>query len=98
MKIHLAVRGPGIAPGATFSYPASNVDFSPTFLGLAGLPTPATMDGRSLVPLLIKTTPPLPPPRSPTTGGEGGKGADAGCGRSRPEGSGDAEGDGGAGG
>ena len=42
-----AQRGPGIAPGSTFSYPASNVDVAPTLLGLAGVDElSAQMDGK----------------------------------------------------
>jgi arylsulfatase A-like enzyme len=35
----------------------SNLDFAPTFLDLAGLPIPASMQGRSLVPLLHGESP-----------------------------------------
>ena len=36
---------------------ALNVDWAPTFLDIAGLPLPAAMQGRSLVPLLKGETP-----------------------------------------
>ena len=36
----------------------SNIDFAETFLEAAGLPIPAEMQGRSLVPLLKGETPP----------------------------------------
>ena len=49
MRIHNLVRGPGVAPGSTFAYLGTNVDQAPAWLGLAGLPTPARMDGRSYV-------------------------------------------------
>ena len=46
-------RGPGIAPGSTFDFLGTNVDVAVTWLGLAGLDRAETMDGRSIVPLLI---------------------------------------------
>ena len=50
----MVIKGPGIAPGSTFDFPASNVDVSPTFLGLAGVDEYAKeMDGRSIVPLIV---------------------------------------------
>ena len=45
--------GPGIKRGSKFDFPGTQVDLAPTWLGLAGLDTPAYMDGRSLVPLLV---------------------------------------------
>lgn len=53
-KIHLLARGPGIAPGSSFAAPGTQVDIAPTLLGLAGLRSPATMDGRSIAPFLLK--------------------------------------------
>jgi arylsulfatase A-like enzyme len=41
-----------IKPGSVADALAINCDFAPTFLDLAGLPVPADMQGRSLVPLL----------------------------------------------
>lgn len=55
-RIHLLARGPGIKPGTTWAQPATQVDMAPTFLGIAGLPKPATMDGHSILPLLVSTT------------------------------------------
>ena len=47
------VRWPGVTkPGAAQGALAINCDFAPTFLEMAGLPIPADMQGRSLVPLL----------------------------------------------
>ena len=51
--IHLLARGPGIEPGSTWSEPATQVDVTATFLGLAGLPKPPNFDGKSLVPLIV---------------------------------------------
>jgi N-acetylglucosamine-6-sulfatase len=53
IRIHLLMRGPGIKAGSTFPFLGTNVDIAPTWLGMAGLPRPATMDGRSILPLLI---------------------------------------------
>ena len=47
------VRWPaGIRPGTRSDAMALNVDFAPTFLDAAGLPVPADMQGRSLLPVL----------------------------------------------
>lgn len=53
IRIHLLARGPGIVPGSVWTEPATQVDMAPTFLAIAGLAKPATMDGKSLLPLLI---------------------------------------------
>ncbi len=53
LRIPLVVRGPGLAKnGRVPTEMALNVDWAPTFLELAGVPAPADMQGRSLVPLL----------------------------------------------
>ncbi|MCX6996874.1 MAG: sulfatase [Kiritimatiellaeota bacterium] len=53
IRMPFLARWPGMAkPGSTQSAMAINVDFAPTFLEAAGLPIPADMQGRSLVPLL----------------------------------------------
>lgn len=52
-KIHLLARGPGIGHGTSFSQPGTQVDIAPTLLGLAGVPSPAVLDGRSIVPFLL---------------------------------------------
>eukprot|EP01051_Picozoa_sp_SAG22_P005308 SAG22_NODE_311_length_12629_cov_20.911891_3_plen_133_part_00 len=59
-RIHLLARGPGIPAGVTWAQPATQVDMAPTFLGIAGLPKPATMDGHSLLPLLVPGGPSHP--------------------------------------
>lgn len=55
-RIAFLARGPGISPGSNFSYPATMVDVAPTFLTLAGLPKPADMDGKPLVPLFVDSS------------------------------------------
>jgi arylsulfatase A-like enzyme len=57
--VPLIVRGPSVPAGATVDHMTVNVDFAPTFVDLAGATIPATIDGRSLVPLLGGTPPPL---------------------------------------
>jgi arylsulfatase A-like enzyme len=53
LKMPFLVRWPAkIKPGSTNASLAINTDFAPTFLDLAGLPTPPDMQGRSLLPLL----------------------------------------------
>ena len=47
------VRWPAvIKPGSVQPAMALNVDFAPTFLEVAGLPVPADMQGKSMLPLL----------------------------------------------
>ena len=51
-------RWPGvIKPGTTNKDIVSNLDFAPTFLEAAGVPVPAEMQGRSLVPVMRGATP-----------------------------------------
>ena len=52
LRVPLLVRGPGIGAGITPASFVANIDLAPTFLDLAGLPIPASVQGRSLVPLL----------------------------------------------
>ncbi len=53
LRVPLIVRWPAGSPaGRAPEAFALNVDFAPTFLELAGLPVPADMQGRSLVPIL----------------------------------------------
>jgi len=58
IRMPFLIRWPGkIKPGTTQAAMGINVDFAPTFMELAGLPVPADMQGRSLVPLLDGTRP-----------------------------------------
>ena len=52
LNVPLLVRGPNVQAGGVPAQFVANIDLAPTFLGLAGLPIPASMQGRSLVPLL----------------------------------------------
>src|SRR5205085_1667075 len=58
LRTPLLVRWPGVTrPGSVNSDLVSNLDFAETFLGAAGVPIPAEMQGRSLLPLLRGQTP-----------------------------------------
>jgi len=52
LRVPLIARGPGIKAGITPDQFVANIDLAPTFLDLAGLPIPVSMQGRSLAPLL----------------------------------------------
>lgn len=55
LRIPFVIRGPGVMKNSTFDWMASNVDTMPTILGLAGVSTPTSMDGRSLAHLLVNS-------------------------------------------
>jgi arylsulfatase A-like enzyme len=57
LRVPLIVRGPGISAGATAGAFVANIDLAPTFLALAGLRIPNSMQGRSLVPLVLGQSP-----------------------------------------
>ena len=48
--------GPGIVPGTLLRSVHQHVDFAATWLGLAGIDTPDTMDGKSIVSELVTNT------------------------------------------
>jgi arylsulfatase A-like enzyme len=52
LRVPLLACGPGIKAGGTPAQFVANIDLAPTFLDLAGLPVPDSMQGRSLAPLL----------------------------------------------
>jgi arylsulfatase A-like enzyme len=52
LRVPLIARGPGVAAGIAPAQFVANVDLAPTFLDLAGVAIPASMQGRSLAPLL----------------------------------------------
>jgi arylsulfatase A-like enzyme len=59
LRMPFLVRWPAtIKPRTRNDAIALNVDFAPTFLAAAGLPVPAEMQGRSLLPLFRGSTPP----------------------------------------
>ncbi len=57
LRVPLLARGPGIQAGHLPAQFVINIDLAPTFLDLAGLPVPASMQGRSLAPLLRGAAP-----------------------------------------
>ena len=57
LRVPLLARGPGIKPAITPDAFVANIDLAPTFLDLAGLPIPDSMQGRSLKPLLVGEQP-----------------------------------------
>ena len=57
LRVPLIARGPGIKAGSTPAQFVANIDLAPTFLDLAGLPIPESMQGRSLAPLLRGESP-----------------------------------------
>ena len=58
LRMPFLIRWPaGIKAGTRSDAMALNVDFAPTFLEAAGLPVPADMQGRSLLPVLRGRTP-----------------------------------------
>jgi arylsulfatase A-like enzyme len=58
LRTPLLVRWPGVVkPGSVNHDMVSNLDFAETFLDVAGIPLPAEMQGRSMVPVLKGQTP-----------------------------------------
>ena len=57
LRVPLIAKGPGIKANSTPSEFVANIDLAPTFLDLAGLPIPESMQGRSLAPLLRGESP-----------------------------------------
>ncbi|MBP8304616.1 MAG: sulfatase [Phycisphaerae bacterium] len=58
LRTPLLIRWPGVVrPGSVNQAIVSNLDFAETFLEAAGVPVPAEMQGRSLLPLLRGSTP-----------------------------------------
>jgi arylsulfatase A-like enzyme len=58
IRVPLIVRIPGLPrPSSVPDEPVLNIDLAPTLLDLAGLPIPPTMQGHSLLPLLLGDAP-----------------------------------------
>ena len=57
LKVPLLARGPGIQAGSVPAEFVANIDLAPTFLDLAGLQIPNSMQGRSIAPLLRGESP-----------------------------------------
>ncbi|MBI2894178.1 MAG: sulfatase-like hydrolase/transferase [Deltaproteobacteria bacterium] len=55
LRVPLVVRVPGLPPARRVASPVSLLDLAPTILALQRLPTPRTMEGRSLVGPLAAT-------------------------------------------
>lgn len=55
INIALLVSGPDFKNGYTGTLPTSNIDITPTVLGIYGLPVPPKMDGRVMLEFLTKT-------------------------------------------
>lgn len=51
IRVPMMVKGPGIRAGLVSQESPMNIDLGPTFIQLAGGAVPATMDGKSMVPL-----------------------------------------------
>jgi len=56
-RIPLLIQGPGLPAGQVLDAPVCLEDIMPTVLDLAGVPIPASVDGRSVVPLLTGKQP-----------------------------------------
>jgi len=57
LRVPLLASGPGIKAGNVPNALVANIDLAPTFLDLAGLPVPDSMQGRSVAPLLRGESP-----------------------------------------
>ncbi|MFO1002833.1 MAG: sulfatase [Planctomycetaceae bacterium] len=57
LKTPLIARGPGVKAGSVPTQFVANIDLAPTFLDLAGLPVPDSMQGCSLAPILRGESP-----------------------------------------
>lgn len=57
LKTPLIARGPGVKAGSVPTQFVANIDLAPTFLDLAGLPVPDSMQGQSLAPILRGESP-----------------------------------------
>ena len=51
-RVQLLVTGPGVAKAKTYNHLLGHIDFTPTFLDIAGVPAPHFVDGKSFLTLL----------------------------------------------
>ncbi|KAI6217667.1 hypothetical protein M3Y99_01756600 [Aphelenchoides fujianensis] len=56
IRVPFFLRGPGLPKGISRSEVVGNVDLAPTMLAMAGVPTPAEMNGHSLLDLFDRKT------------------------------------------
>jgi N-acetylglucosamine-6-sulfatase len=56
VHIPFFARGPGIMPGTRLTELGANIDITPTFIDIAGLPPHPEHDGKSLMPLLLSSS------------------------------------------
>ncbi|HMP92425.1 MAG TPA: sulfatase [Phnomibacter sp.] len=55
MRVPMLIWAPGLVrPGTQIGQMVQGIDIAPTFLALAGLPTPTSMQGQSMLPLLTQ--------------------------------------------
>jgi arylsulfatase A-like enzyme len=59
LRVPFIVRGPGIPAGRALAHMTVNIDLAPTFADIAGVSPTIPVDGRSLVPLLKASPPPV---------------------------------------
>jgi arylsulfatase A-like enzyme len=57
LRVPLLVRGPGVVSGIVPEQFVANIDLAPTFLDLAGIEIPSSMQGASIAPLLRGESP-----------------------------------------
>jgi len=60
-RVPMLISGPSISANSTTDFIAGNVDLAPTFVALAGVDVIPTMDGRSVLHMLLNTTTPADP-------------------------------------
>ena len=60
IRVPFYVRGPRIQPNSTVDIVSGNVDLAPSILGLAGVPIPAFMDGKSFASVIVRQSDELP--------------------------------------
>lgn len=58
IRVPLVVRGPGVAAGKVSGDTVLNIDLAPTFLDLAGIKPPPSMDGQSFKQALLTPSKP----------------------------------------